>query len=290
MLSHPTYLWPYSLNLNGKLWSIDAPKIMGILNITPNSFFDGGKYLLPHQALHQAESMLSQGAHILDLGAASSKPGAQFISETEEWQRLEAVLKPLKQNFPNAIVSIDTWRSSIAQKAIDLGAHIINDISGGQLDPAMFKTVASARVPYILMHMQGIPANMQQAPAYKNVVSEQFGYFAQKIETLRELGQNDIILDPGFGFGKTTEHNYQILKSLSHYQIFELPVLVGLSRKRMVCEPLGIQAQDALNGTTALHMLALQQGAHFLRVHDVEAAQQAIKLFLQFQAAPDEFI
>jgi dihydropteroate synthase len=275
-----------TINCKGRLLGLEKPVVMGILNLTPDSFFDGGKHSAPDAALAQAEKMLREGAVILDLGGMSSRPGAGAVGEEEELKRVMPPLEALHKNFPEALISIDTFRARVAQQAVGSGAHIVNDISAGKLDGAMFGTVASLGVPYIMMHMQGTPANMQAAPQYANVVREVLDFFIQKTGELRQLGVKDIILDPGFGFGKTVGHNYELLKNLHVFQMLEMPLLAGISRKSMICKVLKINPEDALNGTTALHVVALQQGAKILRAHDVKEAVQTIRLWEQLEAAP----
>ena len=260
-----------------------SPHVMGILNLTPDSFYDGGKYLMSDQACHQAGKMLEEGASFLDLGAASSRPGADLLPQADERARLEPVLKAIAKTFPDALLSVDTYYSETAIMAVGEGAHMVNDISAGSIDPAMFQTIARLKVPYVLMHMQGSPATMQKDPVYKDLVKEVSGFFSQKIAQLNELGVADIIIDPGFGFGKTLEHNYRLLKDLDFLAMFERPVLVGLSRKSLVNQVLDIPAGEALNGTTVLHTLALLKGADILRVHDVKAAVEAIAITNAFK-------
>lgn len=267
-----------SIHAKGQLLSTEHPLIMGILNLTPDSFFDGGKYQNIPQALHHAKKMLEEGADILDIGGMSSRPGARLITAEEECKRVLPLIEALQQELPEAILSIDTIYATTARKAIEAGAAIINDISAGRIDPEMFSTVADLQVPYILMHMQGLPNNMQQQPAYADVVQEVFDFFVEKIGKLRQLGLHDIILDPGFGFGKTLEHNYALLRQLSAFRAFDLPILVGISRKSMINKVLHTKPAEALNGTTAAHILALEQGAHILRVHDVSPAREAIAI------------
>ena len=268
----------------GRLLDLSQPIIMGILNLTPDSFFDGGRYRDAGSMLQQAEKMLLEGATILDVGGASSRPGAQEVSEAEELNRVIPAIEKILSHFPEAILSVDTWRASVAREAIATGAHIVNDISGGSLDPGMFKAAGEVQAPYILMHMQGTPQTMQQDPQYKDVVTEVLDYFIHQTSLLRAAGVKDIILDPGFGFGKTVEHNYTLLKNLKVFEnVLELPVLAGLSRKSMVCKPLGVKPEQALNGTTALNMVALQQGARILRVHDVREAWEVIRLWQELQ-------
>jgi len=271
---------PMSINCKGQLLNLSRPVVMGILNVTPDSFYDGGKYAEIATILQQAEKMLREGAALLDIGGASSRPGAVEVSEAEEMQRMVPGVEAILKEFPNALISVDTWRSSVARAAVDAGACIVNDISASSLDPKMFETVANLKVPYILMHMQGSPKTMQQNPHYEEVVTDVLDFFIQKTAVLRGLGVKDIVLDPGFGFGKTVEHNYALLKNLHVFQnVLGLPVLAGISRKSMICKPLGIKPAAALNGTTALHMVALQQGANILRAHDVREAVEVVKLW-----------
>ncbi len=271
---------PKSLNCNGQLLDLSRPIVMGILNITPDSFFDGGQYFEEASLLRQAEKMLREGASILDIGGASSRPAATEVSESEEMRRILPGIALLQKNFPDKIISVDTWRANVADAAVQAGASIVNDISGGNLDAKMLETVAKWNAPYILMHIQGTPDTMQKDPHYEDVVTEVLDFFIQKIEILRGLGLKDIVLDPGFGFGKTVEHNFCLLKNLHVFQnVLGLPVLAGLSRKSMICKPLGIKPAEALNGTTALHIVALQQGAKILRAHDVREAMEVIRLW-----------
>lgn len=252
---------------------------MGILNITPDSFFDGGMYKDEKTILHQVEKMLSDGATFIDVGAYSSRPGAKHISVDEEINRVVPVVQLFIQHFPEIFISIDTFRSQVARKCIEAGACMINDISGGDLDIEMFTTVANLQVPYIIMHMQGNPQNMQEAPVYKNVVTEVFYELSKKVEKLNTLHVHDVILDVGFGFGKTLEHNYELLKNLDYFQEMELPLLTGISRKSMLYKPLNISPQEALNATTVANTIALQKGTQILRVHDVKEAVEAVKIF-----------
>jgi dihydropteroate synthase len=253
---------------------------MGILNVTPDSFFDGGKLADISAVLAQAEKMLHEGASILDVGGASSRPGAVEVSASEEMQRVIPIVELLHQNFPEALLSVDTWRGAVARSAVDAGASLVNDISGGRLDAEMFDTVSQLGIPYVLMHMQGTPGDMQKSPHYEDVVTAVLDFFIEKLEVLRRLGVKDVVLDPGFGFGKTVAHNYALLKNLYVFQnVLDLPVLAGISRKSMICKPLGVKPSGALNGTTALHMVALQQGANILRAHDVREAMEVIQLW-----------
>lgn len=267
-----------SINCGGKIINLSTPVVMGVINITPDSFYDGGRYRNPLDAIKQAERMLHEGATILDMGAASSRPGAALIEPGLEQERLLPALKAVKKQFPEAIISIDTYHSSTARIAIETGAHIINDISAGRVDPDMFATVAQLQVPYIIMHMQGLPSNMQDNPRYTNLLKEVAMFFAEKTTRLKQLGVHDIIIDPGFGFGKSLEHNYKLLANLDFFAITGLPVLTGLSRKSMINKVLGISPAEALNGTSVLNTLALERGADILRVHDVKAAVEAIKI------------
>jgi len=262
----------------GKIITFNTPLVMAILNITPDSFYDGGKYDAAEDVLRDAEEKVRQGADILDIGAASSRPNAKEITEAEEWERLKEVLGLLRRTFPDVLISVDTYRASIARKCAALGADMINDISGGDLDTDMFATVAELDLPYILMHMQGTPQTMQIDPSYNDVVKDVKQELEKKIAALQQLQFNKIILDPGFGFGKTTEHNYQLLKHLDTLTETGFPVLAGLSRKGMINRVIGTNPVTALNGTTAANTIALLNGASILRVHDVTEARQAVKL------------
>ena len=267
-----------NINCNGKIIDLTTPKIMGILNVTPNSFFDGGQYNSIDAALAQTEKMISEGATFIDIGGASSKPGADEISVDEELKRVIPVIEKISQTFPESFISIDTYRSDVAQQAVSAGAQLVNDISAGNLDDKMLKTVGKLRVPYIAMHMQGTPQTMQNNPTYDDVIVAVRYFFSKKISAAREAGIHDIILDPGFGFGKTTTHNFTLLKYLHSLHIDGVPLLVGVSRKSMIHKTLGTDAAHALNGTTVLNTVALQKGAHILRVHDVKEAQEAVQL------------
>lgn len=272
-----------SLNCKGKLLDLSTPVIMGILNITPDSFYDGGQITGVDSALRLAESMLIEGALILDIGGQSTRPGAKSINSTEEWKRIGPSLISIKKHFPDAIISIDTFHSDVAKNAVEEGASIINDISAGEFDKGMFSFVLQRQVPYILMHMKGSPENMQENPQYENVVSEVLNYFINKVSHLKMMGLNDIIIDPGFGFGKTIENNFSLLKNLSLFQILDCPILAGVSRKSMITKTLNITPAEALNGTTALNTIALLNGASILRVHDVAEAMEANKLVIAYQ-------
>lgn len=273
-----------SLNIQGNLFHFDSPKVMGILNVTPDSFFDGGTLENEKQVLERAERMLQEGAHFLDIGGASSRPGAEAVSVEEELARVLPTIKAISREFPKAILSIDTFNARVARKAVEAGAHMVNDISAGDDDPEMFKTVMDLQVPYIIMHKRGQPQNMQKNPEYNDVTQEVLYYLAEKVQKLNKMGVNDIIIDPGFGFGKTVEHNYELLQKLELFHHLELPILVGLSRKSMINRVLGTKPEEALNGTSVLNTIALQKRAHLLRVHDVKEAVQAVKLWQKLQS------
>ncbi len=274
----------YSLNCCGQLLNISSPLVMGILNVTPDSFFDGGKFNEETNMLKHVEEMLEEGASIIDIGAVSTRPGANEISEEEEIQRLIPAVKLIHQNFPSAILSVDTYRSKVAEMSIENGAAIINDISAGTFDVNMFKTIARLQVPYIMMHMQGTPQTMQHNPVYKNVTLDIIRFFVKQLEQLRHLGVKDVIIDPGFGFGKTIEHNYGLLASLRSFEIFDCPLLVGVSRKAMINKVINTKAENALNGTTVVNTIALMNGANILRVHDVKEAMEAVKIAEQYKS------
>jgi dihydropteroate synthase len=275
-----------NISCKGKLIDLTTPKIMGVLNLTPDSFYDGGSFNNTDRALAQTEKMLLEGAAFIDVGGASSKPGAIEISVDEELARVLPIIEEIQKRFPEAIISIDTYRSVVAQQAVATGAAIVNDISGGNLDNEMLSSVgALGGVPYIAMHMQGKPQNMQDNPSYDNVLVAIRSFFATKIDDAHKAGIHDIIIDPGFGFGKTLDHNYSLLKNLSSMQIDGIPMLIGLSRKSMIHKLLKIDVSDALNGTTVLNTIALQQGAQILRVHDVKEAQQAVHLIEKLKYA-----
>jgi dihydropteroate synthase len=274
-----------TLRCGHQLLDLSEPQVMGILNITPDSFFDGGKYQSVQAAVDRAGRMLEEGAAILDVGGMSSRPGAEIIEPEEELERVLPVLDGLHAAFPQAPLSIDTIRAEVARQAVRAGACMINDISAGRYDPGLFAAVAELNVPYILMHMQGEPKTMQRGPAYKDVVLEVLDFFLENVAKLRALGVVDILLDPGFGFGKTVAHNYRLLQELRTFQMLDCPILAGLSRKSMICRVLEVAPAQALNGTTALHMVALQQGARLLRVHDVREARQVIRLWTELEKA-----
>lgn len=252
------------------------PLIMGILNVTPDSFFDGGKYLQEQDWLAQTGKMIREGAGIIDIGACSTRPGSPQPTPDEESERLIKVIRSVRKAYPKVLISVDTYRASIAEQAVNAGANIINDISGGTLDPQMFETVAKLKVPYVLMHIQGNPQTMQQNPVYTDVVQEVHVYFEEKLKELKDLGVKQVILDPGFGFGKTVEHNSELLKNLDKFHSFNLPVLVGISRKSFVNKLLYISSQDTINATSILNKKAVENGAKMLRVHDVKEAVEVV--------------
>lgn len=272
------FLSKYSLNVNGRLLDLSKPKVMGILNVTPDSFFDGSRYQSEEQILRQAEKMLVEGAHIIDIGGYSTRPGAAEISIPDETDRVVKAIGWVAREFPNAVISVDTFRSSVARAAFAEGASILNDVSGGALDPEMFATAALLKAPYILMHMRGNPQDMQNRNDYSDVVLEVISELQQKISALHEAGVHDIVVDPGFGFAKSVAQNFEILNNLQRFRILDKPLLVGFSRKSMIWRTLGITPDEALNGTTALHSVALLKGASILRVHDVREAVQTIEL------------
>ena len=272
-----------TINCKGNLIDLNSPKVMGILNVTPDSFYDGGKYKDSDAILFQTEKMLSEGATFIDVGAYSSRPGAKHISEEEELKRIVPVVQLLFKNFPEIILSIDTFRSSIAKVTIKEGAAIINDISAGQTDEEMHNTIANLQVPYIMMHMQGTPQNMQVNPNYSDVITEVYKFFSKHLFALKELKVNDVIIDVGFGFGKTIEHNYKLLNNIDYFKNLEVPVLTGVSRKSMLYKVLNTSAKEALNATTAANTVALLNGTNILRVHDVKEAVEAIKIVEQLK-------
>ena len=267
------------INVNGSLLDLSVPCVMGILNITPDSFYAGSRMQTEAEITARAQQILDEGAGIIDIGAYSSRPNAENVSPHEEMGRLRMGLEILRKTQPGAVISVDTFRADVARMCVgEYGVAIINDIAAGEMDADMFRTVAELNVPYIMMHMQGTPQNMQQHPHYDNLLKEVFLYFAQKVQQLRDMGMKDIILDPGFGFGKTVEHNYELLAHLEEFRIFELPLLVGVSRKSMIYRLLGNTPQDALNGTTVLDTICLLKGADILRVHDVREAVETVKI------------
>ena len=273
-----------TINIKGNLLNFSVPKIMGILNVTPDSFFDGGKYSTSDKILKQVEKMINSGADIIDIGGYSSRPGATDIGVDEELKRVIPIVKLIRKQFPSALISIDTFRSKVAYESIITGGDIINDISGGNLDPKMFKTVANLKVPYILMHMKGNPRNMTENSDYYDVTNEICKYFSEKIEEARLEGINDLIIDPGFGFSKTTKQNYELLNNLDFLKQFQKPLLVGVSRKSMIYKILNSTPEKALNGTSILHTVSLLKGADILRTHDVKEAAECIKIIDQLKS------
>ena len=268
-----------TINCKGQLIDLSTPKVMGILNVTPNSFFDGGKYKNESEIRSQVEKMLNDGATFIDIGAYSSKPNADFVSEAEELNRIVPIVNLILEHFPETLISIDTFRSEVAMACIENGAALINDISAGNLDDKMLETIAKYNVPYIMMHMRGTPQTMQTMTNYENIVKEILFYFSEKIAKARSLGINDLILDPGFGFAKTIEQNYEVLQKFDLFSILELPILAGFSRKSMIYKPLNSNAESALNGTTTLNTIGLIKGAKILRVHDVKEAMECVTLY-----------
>lgn len=267
------------INVNGSLLDLSQPRVMGILNVTPDSFYAGSRTQTEAEIVRRVKQIVSEGAAIIDIGAYSSRSSADNVSAREEMERLRMGLKILFEIQPDAVVSVDTFRADVARMCVEeYGVAIINDIAAGEMDANMFHTVAALNVPYIMMHMQGTPQSMQQHPHYDNLLKEVFLYFARKVQQLRDLGVKDIILDPGFGFGKTMEHNYELLSHLEEFRIFELPLLVGVSRKSMIYRLLDITPQEALNGTTVLDTICLLKGADILRVHDVKEAVETVRI------------
>lgn len=268
-----------TLNCKGQLIDLTLPKVMGILNVTPNSFYDGGRFTDHKTILAQAEKMLAEGASFIDVGGYSSKPNADEVTEEEELKRVVPVVQNLLKEFPGALVSVDTFRSKVARESIQSGAAIVNDISAGSLDPQMMPAIAELQVPYVMMHMRGTPQTMQTLTGYEDVVKELLFYFSEKVALARSFGINDLIVDPGFGFAKTIAQNFEILNKLELFQMLELPLLMGVSRKSMIHKTLGINAEMALNGTTSLHAIGLLKGARILRVHDVKEAVECVGLY-----------
>ena len=267
-----------NINCNGKLIDLSTPKVMGILNVTPNSFYDGGKHKEINSIIHQVDKMLSEGADFIDIGAYSSKPSAEFVSEEEEIKRLVHIIKELVETFPTIILSVDTFRANVAKASVENGVAMVNDISAGLLDDKMLETVADLKVPYIMMHMRGNPQTMQSLTDYNDIVKEMIFYFSERIQKARSFGISDIVIDPGFGFAKTLEQNYEVLHKMELFSMLELPLLAGISRKSMIYKVLEKTPQEALNGTSVLNTIALQKGAKILRVHDVKEAVECIKL------------
>jgi dihydropteroate synthase len=273
-----------TINCKGQLIDLTTPKVMGILNVTPNSFFDGGKYKNESEILSRVAKMVNEGATFIDIGAYSSKPSAEFVSEEEELQRIVPIVKLILEHFPKTLISIDTFRSEVAKACIENGAAIINDISAGILDDKMLETIAKYNVPYIMMHMRGTPQTMQTMSNYQNIVKEILFYFSERVAKARSFGVNDLIVDPGFGFAKTLEQNYEVLQKMELFEMLELPLLAGFSRKSMIYKTLHSSAEEALNGTTVLNTIALTKGAKILRVHDVKEAMECVTLFNKINA------
>lgn len=267
------------INVNGRLMDLSCPQVMGILNVTPDSFYAGSRKQTEEEIAARAQQILAEGGSIIDIGAYSSRPNAEHISAKEEMKRLRNGLEIIGREHPDAVLSVDTFRADVARMCVEeYGVAIVNDIAAGNMDSEMFSTIARLGVPYIMMHMQGTPQNMQQHPHYEDVLHEVLYYFSEKVQRLRDMGVKDIILDPGFGFGKTIEHNYELLNRMEEFAIFELPLLVGVSRKSMIYKLLDITPEEALNGTTVLHTIALMKRANILRVHDVKEAVEAVRL------------
>ncbi|HCY43163.1 MAG TPA: dihydropteroate synthase [Prolixibacteraceae bacterium] len=268
-----------SINLNGRLIDFSKPVVMGILNVTPDSFFDGGKYKTEKKVVKRAEEILEQGGTIIDIGAVSTQPGSDGVSTKDEIDRIIPAVKAVRKAFPEAVISIDTYRSWVAMKVIeDCGPCIVNDVSGGNFDVHMFETIGKLGVPYVLMHMQGTPIKMQDNPEYEDIIRDISMFFTDRVKKLNKAGVKDVIIDPGFGFGKTLEHNYELLNRLDSFKVFQLPVMVGVSRKSMIHKLLGQKPEDALNGTSVVNTLALMGGADLLRVHDVREAVEAVRI------------
>ena len=276
---------PQYINANGRLMDLSEPQVMGILNVTPDSFYAGSHGVTEGYIIDRIHQIMNEGASIIDIGACSTRPGADEVSIEEEMSRLRMGLELIRKHRPDAIVSVDTYRADVAKMCVEeYGAAIINDISAGQMDEQMFPTIARLGIPYIIMHMKGTPKDMQVNPQYDHFLKEVFYYFSEKVQRLRDLGVKDIIIDPGFGFGKTLEHNYELMNHLEEFALFELPLLVGISRKSMIYKHLGITPEEALNGTTTLNTIALLKGASILRVHDVRQAMESIKIVQKMRA------
>ena len=270
---------PLYINVNGRLMDLSEPQVMGILNVTPDSFYAGSHGVTEGYIIDRIHQIMNEGASIIDIGACSTRPGADQVSAEEEMSRMRMGLELIRKHRPDAIVSVDTYRADVAKMCVEeYGAAIINDISAGQMDKDMFTTIARLGIPYIIMHMKGTPKDMQVNPEYDHFLKEVFYYFSEKVQRLRDLGVKDIIIDPGFGFGKTLEHNYELMNHLEEFSLFELPLLVGVSRKSMIYKYLDITPEEALNGTTALNTVALLKGANILRVHDVREAVETVRI------------
>ena len=272
----------FTLNCNGKLLEINNPLVMGIINITPDSFYSGSRFTNEPDILRQVEKMINEEADIIDIGAQSTRPGAQQLSADEELKRLMPVIELLHKKFPGLIISVDTFNSLVAKESVVAGASMINDISGGNFDLDMLHVIGKLKVPYVCMHIKGTPQTMQKNPAYENVIKEIFDFFIERIDACKKAGINDVIIDPGFGFGKNKDHNFELLKNLPVFKMLERPVLAGISRKSTIYKTLGVTTDEALNGSTVLHTIALMNGANILRVHDVKEAKEAVKLFVEY--------
>jgi dihydropteroate synthase len=275
----------FTLNCKGRLLVVDKPLVMGIINITPDSFYTGSRYTEIDAVVKQAEQMLNDGADILDIGGQSTRPDSERITADEELKRVTGGIEAIHKNFPGAIISVDTYYSLVVKESVAAGASIVNDISAGRIDEAMISTVASLQIPYVLMHMQGTPQTMHQSPQYENVIKEVLDFFIQKINELHKAGIHDVIIDPGFGFGKTINHNFELLRHLSVFNMLGCPILIGISRKSTIYKTLGITAHGALNGTTVLNTIGLMNGANILRVHDVKEAKETIQLVTAYRDA-----
>lgn len=273
-----------TINCRGKLIDLTVPKVMGILNLTPDSFYDGGKFSNENEVLKHVEKMLNEGADIIDCGGMSSRPGSELISEEEELTRVLPLLEAVIKNFPEAIISVDTIRATVAEESLQRGAHIINDITAGRFDKRMLPVVAKHKAPFVLMHMKGMPADMQQNPVYENVLTKVLHFFAERIDDCKQAGMHDMILDVGFGFGKTIEHNYTLLRNLKFFETLNRPMLAGVSRKGMITKLLNIKPEETLNGTTVVNTIALLNGANILRVHDVREAKEAVRIFQTYRS------
>jgi dihydropteroate synthase len=272
----------FTLNCNGKLLTINNPLVMGVINVTPDSFYAGSRFIGEKDILQQVEKMIKDEVDIVDIGGQSTRPRAQQLSIDDELKRIINVINSIHKNFPELIISVDTFHSQVAKESVDVGASIINDISGGNFDNEMLTTVAKLKVPYVCMHIKGTPETMQQKPEYDYITKEILDFFIEKIDDCKKTGIIDVIIDPGFGFGKNIHHNFELLKNLAVFKILERPIMAGLSRKSTIYKTLGITADEALNGTTVLHTFALMNGANILRAHDVKEAKESIKLFAEY--------